>query len=159
MQVLLIVAIVVIALSIIAQAVVLVGMYLMSRRVVDTVNSLVSETKKAMAPLETITSNLRAASEELSSIGRAAHNQVLLAEKEFNATRESLRAGVEDIKVRVVDGVEQARQTILLPLHEWSAIATAIGVGIRTLFRGKPEPAEEIKVEMTEVHEQEYPAA
>ena len=82
MDALLMVAVVLIALAIIVQTGVLLGMYLLSRKLTDKVEGLMTESQKLMAPLETMTSNLKTTSEDLSAVGKMAR-----AESETFATR------------------------------------------------------------------------
>lgn len=116
MDTVLLVAIVLTTSAIFAQAVVLLGMYMLSRRVADDVNSLIDESRRIMIPLETIASNFRSTSDDLLEIGKTA--------------REDLHR-VEGMLKETADDV---RDTILSPLHEWSAIAHGVAEGVRVFF-------------------------
>src|SRR2546430_5402439 len=67
------------------QAGVLLAMYLLSRRVMDKVQGLIEETQKLMAPLESITSDLKAVSNDLAQTDRkstrlnSSHSQISYA--------------------------------------------------------------------------------
>src|SRR5437868_3480215 len=76
METLLIVAIVLTTLAVLTQAGILLAMYLMSRRVVDNVNGLVSEGQKLMVPIERVTTNFKTASESLVDIGKDARTEM-----------------------------------------------------------------------------------
>lgn len=151
MNALLMVAVVLITLAIIVQAGVLVGMYLISRRLTDKVNDLITDSRTLIGPLETVTINLKTASDELAEVGKIARDQAHRIEDVLNETRETIRCEVEDLRERTVDTVEEARQTILTPLRKWSAVASGIGEGLRTFFRKTPPLAQTV--------DQESPAA
>lgn len=59
------VAIALITLAIIVQAGVLVGMYIMSRRVTGSVDSLIADSRRIMTPLETVSNNLKSLSDDI----------------------------------------------------------------------------------------------
>ena len=65
METLLMVAVIVITLAIVAEAGLLLAMYLLSRRVTDKVEALMDESRKLIAPLESIRSDLKSVSEDL----------------------------------------------------------------------------------------------
>src|ERR1044071_1865300 len=98
METLLIGAIVLIALAIIAQAGVLIGMYLMSRRIAGKAEALMDDSRRLMAPLESITSNLKTVSEDLSEAGRVAREQVLEMQEFVNETQSKVRQDISEIR-------------------------------------------------------------
>ena len=148
MDTLLMVAVVLIALAIIVQAGVLVGMYLISRRLTDKVNSLVDDSRTFIGPLQTVTMNLKTATAELAEAGKIARDQAHAIEQTLNETRETIRVEVQDLRDRIVDTVETARATIMRPVHQWSAVASGVSEGLRYFFRKKSEePAEIVKQE------------
>ena len=125
MDTLLMVAVVLIALAVIVQAGVLVGMYLISRRLTDKVNGLIDDSRTLTGPLQTVTINLKTASAELAEVGKIARDQAHGIEQTLNETRETIRLEVEDLRDRIVDTVESAQQTIMAPVQHWSAVALA----------------------------------
>ena len=148
MDTLLMVAVVLIALAIVVQAGVLVGMYLMSRRLTDKVNGLVDESRTLIGPLETTTANLKEASEEFVEMGKIGRDQAHRVASTVNETRETIRLEVEDIRDRIVGTVDEARHTLLRPLRQWAAVALGVAEGVRTLFgRTSTEPADTVKQE------------
>ena len=155
MQTLLIVAVVVIALAVITQAGVLLAMYLLSRRVTDKVEELINESQKLMQPLESITSNLKAASDDLAQTGELARDQVLHIKEIITETRTNIRTQLIEVRERVLDTVDEALETAMRPIRQYSAIASAVAAGIRTFFSGRKEKA---KIEEVEIRE-EHPAA
>jgi hypothetical protein len=143
MDTLLMVAVVVITLAVVAQAGVLLAMYLLSRRVTGKVEVLMDESRRLMAPLESITSNLKAVSDDLVHTGEIAREQILHIQEIVNETREDIRTQLGDVRERVLDTVDEARETVMRPIRQYSAIALAIAEGVRTLFRGRTQ---EIKI-------------
>src|SRR5262249_22750337 len=126
MNTLLMVAVVLIALAIIAQAGVLVAMYLISRRVTEKVNGLIDDSRTLIGPLQTVTTNLKTTSDQLAEAGKIARDQAHAVEHTMNETRETIRVEIQDLRNRIVDIVENARHTILRPVHQWSAVATGV---------------------------------
>ena len=145
METLLIVAVVVITLAIVAQAGVLLAMYLLSRRVTSKVEVLMDDSQRLMAPLESITSNLKAVSNDLAQTGEIARAQILHIQDLVIETRENIRMQLGDVRERVLDTVDEARETVMRPIRQYSAIAQAIAEGIRTFFRGKQEEVNTIE--------------
>jgi hypothetical protein len=162
MNTLLMVAVVLITLAIVVQAGVLVSMYLMSRRVTSNVDSLIAESRKLAAPLESVSSNLKTVSEDLTEVSKAARVQINRMEGLLNEARETLYLQMTDVKDQVVDSFEEARTVVMRPVREWSAIASGIAEGVRTFFRREPEVEEvaelEVEVEFRQ-DERQYPAA
>src|ERR1041385_2643993 len=113
MQTLLIVAVVVIALAVITQAGVLLAMYLLSRRVTEKMEGLMDESLKLMAPLESITSNLKAVSNDLAQTGELAREQVQHIHEIITETRANIRTQLLDVRERVIDTVDEARAVVM----------------------------------------------
>src|SRR5438094_9742495 len=86
MDTLLMVAVIVTALAFIVQAGALAAIYLLSRRLADNVNSLMPESRRFVAPLESITGELKAASDGLAAVTKSAREQAHRAEEALNAT-------------------------------------------------------------------------
>ena len=100
----------------------------MSRRLANNVDRLT-------APLESITSNLKAASDDLTEVGKIARDQAHRAEQVLREAQETIRIEIADFRERILDNVEEARQTVMRPLRQWSAIAQAVAEGVRTFFK------------------------
>ena len=141
------VAVVLIALAVIVQAGVLVGMYLMSRRLTDKVNGLIDDSRTLTGPLQTVTINLKTASAELTEVGKIARDQAHGIEQTLNETRETIRVEVKALGERIVDTVESAQQTMMAPVQHWSAVALGVAEGLRTFFRRTPEEPVVVKPE------------
>src|SRR5438874_1606204 len=139
METLLIIAVLVITLAIVGQACVLLAMYLMSRRLTGKVEVLMDDSRKLMDPLESITNNLNSVSNDLKQTGEIARAQILHIQEIITETRENIRLQIGDVRERVMDTVDEARETVMRPIRQYSAIAQAIAEGIRTFFRGRQE--------------------
>src|SRR5262245_61235719 len=135
METLLIVAIIVTALSVMVQAGALLGMYLLSRRVSNNVNSLINETHKLVAPLENVATNFKAASDVLVEIGKDGREELHHIHAMVTETSDSLRGQVQDLHHRLNQIMDDLHATVMTPVRECSAIASGISAGFRTLFR------------------------
>jgi DNA anti-recombination protein RmuC len=142
MQTLLIVAVVVIALAVVTQAGVLLAMYLLSRRLTEKVEGLMEESRKLMAPLESITSNLKAVSNDLARTGGQAREQVQHIQEIITETRASIRSQLVDMRERVQETFDEAHEVVMRPIRQYSGIASAVAEGIRSFFRGRKPEAE-----------------
>src|SRR5262245_13683153 len=156
MQVLLTVAVILIALAIIVQAGVLVSMYLMSRKLANKADVLMTASQRLMPPLETITNNLKTTSDHLAESGKIAREQVMNVQQFVTESQQNIRQQILDVRGIVLDTVDEARTVVMRPVRQYAAIATAIAEGVRTFFSGrKREPGPEKKVIIIE----ERPAA
>jgi len=144
METVLVVAVVVITLAIVGQSSVLLAMYLLSRRVTGKVEVLMDDSQRLMAPLESITNNLKSVSNDLAQTGEIARAQILHIQEIITETRENIRMQLGDVRERVLDTVDEARETVMGPIRQYSAIAQAIAEGIRTFFRGRHEEVKSI---------------
>ena len=133
------VAVVVITLAVVAQAGVLLAMYLLSRRIASKLELLMDESRKLIAPLESITNNLKAVADDLGHTAQIAREQVLRVQAIVNETRENIRTQLHDVRERVLVTVDEARETVMRPIRHYSAIALAFAEGVRTFFFGKRE--------------------
>jgi hypothetical protein len=154
MQTLLIVAIVLITLAVLAQAGVLVAMYLMSRRMAAKAEGLMDESRRMMAPLEAAASNLKTVADDLNETGKLAREQVLHVQSILFDTQQRIRVKVEDVGDSVVDTVNEAGGLLIRPIRHYSALAIGIAEGISAFLfgRGRREHREP-------GFEEEHPAA
>ncbi|HEY2381260.1 MAG TPA: hypothetical protein VGK48_08755 [Terriglobia bacterium] len=160
METLLVVAIVLTALAIIVQAGVLLSMYLLSRRLTSKAELLMTESQRLIAPLESITSNLKSVANDMAETGKVAHSQVLQIQRMLNETQANIRVHIAEVREMVLDTVDEARTVVMRPVREYSAIAMGIAEGIRTLFKGRRKESAETGVIIEEiVIEQKRPAA
>jgi flagellar basal body-associated protein FliL len=137
MQTLLMVSVVLITLAVVAQAGVLVAMYLMSRRLADKAESMMNESRKIMAPLESVTNNLKAVADDLGRTGQVAREQALHIQEIVSETQQSIRGQVAEVRTAVRDTIDEARAVVMRPIRHYSAIAVGISEGIRTFLFGR----------------------
>jgi ATP-dependent Clp protease ATP-binding subunit ClpA len=154
METLLMVAVVLITLAVIAQAGVLVAMYLMSRRLADKAETLMDDSRKVMAPMESVTNNLKTVADDLAQTGQIAREQVLHVQEMVTETQQNIRGQVSEVRDAVRETVQEARVVVMRPIRHYSALAVGISEGIRTFFFG-PKPRRKNKSRV----EEEHPAA
>ena len=159
MNTLLMVAIVLIALAVLTQAGVLVGMYLMSRRITGKAEALMDDSRKLIAPLESITSNLKTVSEDLTEASRMAREQVVEMQEFVSETQSKIREDVNEIREMVLHTVDEARGVVMRPIRHYSAIVSGIAAGVRTFFSRKPKPEPPIETDVLIVDDRNFPAA
>jgi hypothetical protein len=157
METLLMVAVVLIALAVIAQAGVLIAMYLMSRRLSGKVELLLNDGKRLMPHFESITSNLKTVSEDLTETGKIARSQATHVQKIVTDTHASIRDQISEVSNALVDSIEEARTVAMRPIRQYSAIAMGISEGVRTLFSGRRKKEKEEKIVIEK--DTQYPAA
>jgi hypothetical protein len=136
MDTLLVVAIVVTALAILVQAGVLVAMYLTSRRIAARVERLIHESQHVVAPMETVTQNLKSMSADFADLGKVARHQVVQVDSMMTETREALARITADIRTQVGAGIGRIEATVMRPVNEWAAIAAGVTAGVRAFFGG-----------------------
>ena len=153
METLLIVAVVLIALAVLAQAGVLIAMYLMSRRIAGKAEMLMDDSRRLMVPLESITNNLKTVATDLSETGKIARAQAMHVQEIVTESHQSIREQIAEVRGVVKDTVQEARAIVLRPIRHYSAIAIGVSEGIRTFFRRKP------KTEVVIEEQREFPAA
>jgi hypothetical protein len=115
MQTLLTIAVIVTALAIIAQAGLLLAMYILSRRLTGKADLIMDESRKVITPLQSVTDNLKDASNHAAESGRVAHAQMLHIQDMVNETHENIRGQV----------------------RQYGALADAVSEGLRTFFKGR----------------------
>src|SRR5689334_6258205 len=130
METLLMVAVVLTALAIIAQAGVLIAMYMMSRRLSSKAEVLMTESQKLMAPLEVITGNLKNVSDDLTVTGKMAREQMIHAQGFMNETQANIRTQIAELRELIFESVDEARGVVMQPIRQYSAFASAIAEGV-----------------------------
>src|SRR5215467_11648842 len=100
MQILLIVAIIVVALGVIAQTGVLIAMYLMSRRISGTAEGLMND---ARGPMESIIRNLKTVSNELAETGKITRTQAEHLQDTVTESQLSIRGHIGEVRGVVMD--------------------------------------------------------
>jgi hypothetical protein len=146
MDTLLMVAVVLTAIAVIAQAGVLIGMYMTTRRLTTKAEALMDESKKLMAPIESITSNLKTVSEDLVETGTIAREQAGHLHEILTTAQNDVRGQMADVRARVLDTVDEARYAVMRPVRQYSAIASGVAEGLRTFLFGRRKRTDEIIV-------------
>ncbi len=135
METLLIVAIVLTALSVVVQAGALLGMYLLSRQTTAKVNNLVDESHKLMGPLESVATNFKSASNVLVDVSQDARDGFNRVHGFATETTNTIRSEIQQLQARVNETARELQSIILIPVREWSAIASGVTAGLKSLFR------------------------
>ena len=131
------------AAAVIAQVGVLIGIYLMSKRLSEQVERFMKETRELMLPIKSITDNLRTASSNLIEIGIAAREQFRRVEAMVTDTGEALNVQLErfdrvsqDVTERINETAEIIQDSVVRPAREVAAIAKGLTRGFGSfLFR------------------------
>ena len=147
MDILLTVFVALTAIAVMTQAAVLVAIYMVSKRHSEQMERFMVETREMMAPIKTITENLRTASANFVEIGIAARDQFRRVEGMVNDTSEVLQtqlARLDSVTREVVERVNVTAQTlqdsVVAPIREVAALARGVGRGIEALFLRRPKP-------------------
>jgi len=135
------------AVAVMTQAAVLVAIYMVSKRHSEQMERFMAETRELMAPIKTITENLRTASANFVEIGIAARDQFRRVEGMVNDTSEVLQtqlarldSATRDVVERVNATAQTLQDSVVRPVREVAAIAMGVGRGIEALFLRRPKP-------------------
>ena len=130
------------ALAVLAQACVLVAIYLMSKRLSNQIDRFMSETREMMVPVKAITENLQVASTNIMELGISAREQFRRVEGMVTDTNDVLHAQLsrledvtKDVTGRINSTADMVQNTVLRPVREAAAVAKGLGRGIDYLFR------------------------
>ena len=115
METLLTIAVIVTALAIIAQAGLLLAMYILSRRLTAKADLIMDESRRVITPLQSVTDNLKNASNHAAESGKVAHAQMLHIQDMVNETHENIRGH----------------------MRQYGAFADAVAEVLRTLFKAR----------------------
>jgi hypothetical protein len=134
-------------LAVLTQACVLVGIYLMSKRLSNQIERFMAETREMMVPVKAITENLQVASTNIMEIGVSAREQFRRVESMVSETTEVLHAQLgrleevaTDVSGRINNTAEIVQSTVLHPVREVAAVARGFGRGFDFLFRRNRKP-------------------
>jgi hypothetical protein len=129
------------AIAVMTQAVVLVAIYLLSRRLSVQVERFMAETRDMMAPVKGIAENLRTASANMVDIGLSARDQFRRVEGMVTDTGEVLQtqllrldAATRDIMERVNATAQVVQDSVVRPAREVAAVAKGFGRGLESFF-------------------------
>jgi len=131
------------AIAIIAQAGVLIAIYLMSKRLSDQVERFMRDTREMMMPVRSIAENLRVASANLVEIGISARDQFRRVEAMVTDTGEALQIQLarfdrvsQDLMDRINETADIVQDSVVRPAREVAAIAKGLSRGFGAfLFR------------------------
>ena len=129
------------AIAIIAQAGVLLGIYVMSKRLAEQVERFMKETRELMVPVRSIADNLRTASANLVEIGMSAREQFRRVEAMVTNTGEAVNVQLERfdrVSQNVVDRINETTEilqaSVVRPAREIAAVAKGLTRGFSTFF-------------------------
>ena len=131
------------AIAVITQAGVLVGIYIMSKRLSEQVERFMGETREMMLPIRSIAENLRVASANLVEIGLSARDQFRRVEAMVADTGEALNIQLarfdrvsKDVMDRINETAEIVQDSVVRPAREVAALAKGLSRGFGAfLFR------------------------
>ena len=130
--------------AIITQACVLVGIYVMSKRLSEQVERFMKDTREMMVPLRSIADNLRTASANLVEIGLSARDQFRRVEAMVTDTGEALHMQLErfdrvsqSVMDRVNETAEIVQDSVVRPVREVAAVAKGLTRGFGAFFFGR----------------------
>ena len=131
------------AIAIIAQAGVLIAIYLMSKRLSDQVERFMRETREMMMPVRSIAENFRVASANLVEIGISARDQFRRVEAMVTDTGEALNIQLarfdrvsHDLMDRINETADIVQDSVVRPAREVAALAKGLSRGFGAfLFR------------------------
>src|SRR5437867_6395092 len=126
----------------VTQAGVLVGIYIMSKRLSEQVERFMQETREMMVPVRSIAENLRIASANLVEIGLAARDQFRRVEAMVTDTSEALHVQIErfdhlsqNMMDRINETANIVQDSVVRPAREVAALAKGISGFGSFLFR------------------------
>ena len=132
------------ALAVLMQAVILVSIYILSRRVAGQIELTLAQLRELMPPLKTVTENLKTVSEDLVEIGGAAREQFHRVEDMIGETGQALQTQLEkvdqmsrDVTARVNETVDVVQDSIIRPVREVGALARGLTRGFEVLINRK----------------------
>src|SRR2546426_5561329 len=134
------------ALAVITQAGVLVGIYIMSKRLSEQIERFMKETREMISPMKSITENLRSASANLVEIGLSAREQFRRVEAMVTDTGEALHIQLERfdrVSQNVVERINETAGAVLCfvrrPEPPTGGFGTGpVPVGVKIFFRSVP---------------------
>jgi len=132
------------AIAIVTQAGVLLGIYVMSKRLSEQVERFMRDTRDMMVPVRSIAENLRIASTNLVEIGLSAREQFRRVEAMVTDTGEALNVQLERfdrVSQNVIDRINETadivQDSVIRPAREIAAVAKGLTRGFGSLFFGR----------------------
>jgi hypothetical protein len=133
------------AVSFMAQAICMWGIWISHKKLSDQIDRFMAETRELMVPVRSISENLRIASTNLVEIGLSARDQFRRVEAMVTTTGEALTMQLERfdrVSQSVVDRINETagivQDSIVKPAREVAALARGLtGIGSFLFRRGK----------------------
>jgi hypothetical protein len=132
------------ALAIVGQAIVLLAIWGMSKRLSEQVERFMKETREMMVPIRSVAENLRTASANLVEIGFAARDQFRRVEAMVTDTGEALNVQLErfdrvsqSVIDRINETAEIVQDSVVRPAREIAAVAKGLTRGFGAFFFGR----------------------
>jgi hypothetical protein len=132
------------AIAIVAQAIVLLAIWGMSKRLSEQVERFMTETREMMVPIRSIADNLRTASANLVEIGLAARDQFRRVEAMVTDTGEALNVQLDrfdrvsqNVIDRINETAEIVQDSVVRPAREIAAVAKGLTRGFGAFFFGR----------------------
>ena len=129
------------ALAIMAQAGVLIAIYVKSQQLAKQLERFMTETREMMVPVRSIAENLRTASANLVEIGLSARDQFRRVEAMVTDTGEALHVQLERfdrVSQNVVDRINETAEiiqdSVVKPAREVAAVAKGLSRGFGAFF-------------------------
>jgi hypothetical protein len=132
------------AIAIFTQAIVLVGIYFLSKRLSEQVDRFMKDTREMMVPIRSVAENLRTASANLVEIGLSARDQFRRVEAMVTDTGEALNVQLERfdrVSQNVIDRINETadivQDSVVRPAREVAAVAKGLSRGLGAFFFGR----------------------
>jgi hypothetical protein len=129
------------AIAIFTQAIVLVGIYFLSKRLSEQVDRFMRDTREMMVPIRSVAENLRTASANLVEIGLSARDQFRRVEAMVTDTGEALNVQLERfdrVSQNVIDRINETadivQDSVVRPAREVAAVAKGLSRGLGAFF-------------------------
>ena len=129
------------AIAIFTQAIVLVGIYFLSKRLSEQVDRFMKDTREMMVPIRSVAENLRTASANLVEIGLSARDQFRRVEAMVTDTGEALNVQIERfdrVSQNVIDRINETadivQDSVVRPAREVAAVAKGLSRGLGAFF-------------------------
>lgn len=140
------------AIAIITQAGVLVGIYIMSKRLSEQVERFMKDTREMMVPVRSIAENLRVASANLVEIGLSARDQFRRVEAMVTDTGNALNLQLERfdrVSQGVIDRINETadivQDSVVRPVREVAAVAKGLTRGFGMFFGRGRRPVDQAR--------------
>lgn len=129
------------ALAVVVQAGILVGIFMLTRRVTVQVESTLGQIRELTPALRSVTDNLKTVSEDVVEIAGSAREQFHRVEEMVGETGRALQDQLEkvdrmsqDVSERVNETVDIVQDSIIRPVREVGALARGVSKGFELLL-------------------------